>query len=447
MKTAATPFRAFLLVLMAAGVVVAGYFTPRAHTVQLVTVMTVIFACGIHLWRTTPNADVPRMVLAAFVLRLLLLVMWPNLSDDFYRFVWDGRLLAAGEQPFAQLPRALLHTPLATAADLSPELFARLNSPDYFTIYPPVAQFTFWLAAVFSPHSVWGSVLVLRVLQLLAEAGTLYVGLKLLERLQLPRRNVLLYAFNPLVILELTGNLHAEALLIFFLVAALYMLHTGRERTSAVLFGLSIAAKLVPLLLLPLLLRWLGWRRLLRYGCIAGGVVVVLFLPLLAGGFLPHLMSSVDLYFQKFEFNASVYYLVRAVGFAAKGYNIIAWAGPVLVCVPVVALVWFAFRRVVGAPQQVFYRQAALLLLVYYGCATIVHPWYITPLVALAVFAPLRFPLVWSVVAVLSYATYANASFAENYWLTALEYAAVVVAVVFDLRRQRATVLPVASSD
>lgn len=423
-EAAAYRVRNVLLALLATGIAALGYLTPRTETLQLLTLAVVCSALAWWIYRHTREEEVPQLLGAAFVLRLLLLFMWPNLSDDFYRFVWDGRLLAAGEQPFALLPRDVLRTAAGNAAGLTDALFAQLNSPDYFTVYPPVAQASFWLSAKLSPHSVYGSVLVLRILQLIAEAGTLWLLPRVLQRMQMPSRSALLYALNPLVILELTGNLHAEALVVFFCVAAMYFL-SNRFYLSAVLFGLGIAAKLLPLLLLPLLWRLLGTRRTLVYALVAGGVAAVCFLPLLAGGFVPHLLSSIDLYFRKFEFNASIYYLVREAGFAAKGYNIIAVAGPVLMLLSLLGIAALALRKAQGDVVAVFARRAALALFMYYACAAIVHPWYVVPVLMWCVLGRWWFGVVWSAMVWGSYAAYGGDGVGENFWVVFVEYAVV----------------------
>lgn len=435
-EAAAYGVRNVLLALLATGIAALGYLTPRTETLQLLTLAFACSALGWWIYRHTREEEVPQLLGAAFVLRLLLLFMWPNLSDDFYRFVWDGRLLAAGHEPFALLPRDVLHTAAGEAAGLTDALFAKLNSPDYFTVYPPVAQASFWLAARLSPQSVYGSVLVLRILQLLAEAGTLWLLPRVLRRMNMPARSALLYALNPLVILELTGNLHAEALVVFFCLAAMYFL-SNRFYFSAMLFGLGIAAKLLPLLLLPLLWRLLGTRRMLVYSVVAVGVAAVCFLPLLAGGFVPHLLSSIDLYFRKFEFNASLYYLVREAGFVAKGYNIIGVAGPALLLLSLLGIAVLALRKAQGDVTAVFARRAALALFVYYACAAIVHPWYVVPVLLWCVMGRWRFGLVWSVMVWVSYSAYGVDGFAEHFWLLFLEYVVVLGVLVGELYAAR----------
>ena len=104
----------------------------------------------------------------------LFLFSIPNLSDDFYRFIWDGRLLASGNHPFAQLPVYYIDNNISIQG-IDEELFKSLNSPEYFTIYPALSQYVFWLAASLAPHSVYGSVLVIKMVIFAAEIGSLFL--------------------------------------------------------------------------------------------------------------------------------------------------------------------------------------------------------------------------------------------------------------------------------
>ena len=139
--------------------------------------------------------------------RLIALFALPEMSDDYFRFVWDGRILAAGENPFALLPSAYLAQPeQMVRLGLDEALFSRLNSPEYFTIYPPVLQAIFWLGAWLSPDSIYGHVLVMKSVVFLAETGSLLLLLRLLKAWQKPLHWLGWYAWNPLVIVELTGK-------------------------------------------------------------------------------------------------------------------------------------------------------------------------------------------------------------------------------------------------
>ena len=111
------------------------------------------------------------------VLRVLLLFTLPVLSDDFYRFIWDGRLLMNGQNPFEHLPADYLNQGLE---GIDSNLYNQLNSPDYFTIYPPVNQFVFWVAASVSGDNLLLAVNLMRAPILLADIG-IYILLKKVE--------------------------------------------------------------------------------------------------------------------------------------------------------------------------------------------------------------------------------------------------------------------------
>ena len=304
-----------------------------------------------------------------------------------------------------------------------------LNSPHYYSVYPPVCQALFGAAAWLQPSSARGFVVWLRVVLLLAEAGSTALLLALLRRLGQPPARALWYLLNPLVIVELTGNIHFEALLICLWLLAIWLLGRGRGAWSAGVLGLAVGTKLLPVLMLPLLVRRLGWRRAVGYGAVAGATVAALFAPFVSVALVRNLGRSLELYFHSFEFNASVYYLLRAVGYYFKGYNIIATLGPALAATAAAAGLLLAYfeRRPTLATLP---RALLLFLTAYYLLATTVHPWYLTPLVALSVLTSYRYALVWSGLAVLSYAAYQTSAYIENLWLVGLEYGVVGVFLI-----------------
>ena len=164
-----------------------------------------------------------------------------------------------------------------------------------------------------------------------------------------------------------------------------------------------------------------GILNFLSFGAIIIGINMLLFLPFLSSDLLDKYLSSVGLWFQKFEFNASLYYIARALGTLFRGYNEIAIIGKTTPVIVVIFLLIITLFRKNKSPQQLI---TALLIGIsfYYFTTTTMHPWYLTTLVILSVFTNYRFPIVWSVVIVLSYQAYANIPWKENLWLIALEY-------------------------
>ena len=379
---------------------------------------------------------------AALAFRLLWLPAQPALSDDVYRFRWDGLLVAHGVSPFQYRPDELIadgaRTALpdaATRTRVLPELqqlYRQLNSPHYYSVYPPVCQAIFGAAARLFPTSEQGFVTSLRVAVLLAEGGTAWLLLALLPALGWPAERALRYLLHPLVVVELTGNLHFEALSICFVLLAIWLLHRQQWVRSAGALGLGVAAKLLPLLALPLLVRRLGWRRFASYVALMGGTLLILFTPFISVALVVNISRSLNLYFRSFEFNASFYYLLRAVGYHLTTYNEIARIGPALALTAALLGLGLAWRE--RRPALATLPGALLLLLTgYYALATTVHPWYITPLVALAPFTRFRYPLVWGGAAVLSYAAYRTSAYTENLWLVGLEYGLVYAVLAWEL--------------
>ncbi|PTX21310.1 uncharacterized protein DUF2029 [Pontibacter mucosus] len=418
------------LAVSAVAYVVLAYATPRADFTQLLLLYTVAFIAYLQLNRQRLNLR--HCLVAAILFRLIFLFATPALTDDFFRFVWDGRLLAAGINPYLYLPTFLMQPEAPQVPGITQELFAQLNSQNYYSVYPPVAQAVFWLAAQLSPNSILGSVVVMRLILLLAEAGSILLLWRLLRKMALPEKHVLLYALNPLVIIELVGNLHFEALMIFFLLLALYQLFYHRLVWSGFAFGLAIGAKLLPLMFLPFVLRKLGWRQFILYGTVVLITVVAQFAPLVNLQVLQNISQSLDLYFQKFEFNASIYYLLRWLGFRLVGYNAIALIGPLLSLVTLIAILSMASVKKLGSVRRLAgYMGAALT--VYLLLSTTVHPWYLTTLLALTVMSHFRFAITWTGLAILSYATYRTPAYREDLLLVALEYSLVLLWLVVEL--------------
>lgn len=384
---------------------------------------------------------------AALLFRLIFIVGLPILSQDFYRFIWDGRMMLAGWNPYLYLPENLLIEGTAPVAQTR-VLFEGMGSlsAQNYTNYPPLNQLIFALATLLGGKSILGSVIVMRLVIIAADLGVLFFGKKLLENFNLPGNRIFWYILNPLVIVELTGNLHFEGVMVFFLMWSLYLLQKNKWVLSAVLFAASVLLKIIPLLFLPLFFRYflkngdhsknLGLLKLTGYYSIVGFVVIAGFLPFLSAEFINNFASSISLWFQKFEFNASIYYLVRWVGFQVKGYNIIETAGKWLPVVIVLILAGLALFRRNNSLERLI-NTMLLGISVYFFLSTTVHPWYLVTPLFLSVFTRYRFAILWSFMVILSYYTYSNPNFQENLYLVAIEYLVVLGFFSFELIKEK----------
>lgn len=391
-------------------------------------------AFAVYVWVISSQAKIPLWFFLGLALlaRFILLFSFPNFSDDVYRFIWDGRLLVQGLNPFDHLP-AYYMEPGNEVSGLTAALFRELNSPEYFTIYPPVAQGTFALACWLFPNSLAGSALVMKLFLLVCEIGTLWLLPKLLTSFQLPPERSLIYVLNPLIIVEIMGNLHYEGAMIFFLMLGIWWLQQKRIYAAAVAIALSIAAKLLPLLFLPFLIRRLGWPKSFRFFPVLGFSLLLLFLPLLSGVFLENFGNSLDLYFRKFEFNASVYYVLRWLGYLQKGYNQIALIGPLLATGTFIGIMAMAYREKSNNWQSLP-ALALFAISLYLFFTTTVHPWYVAMPLVLCLFTNWRYPVVWSGMILLTYINYSYTEYHENLWIVGLEYSVVFGFLIWEYR-------------
>lgn len=408
-----------------------GYFAQRDHFGSFLLVFGVFFA--LYLWvvfAQKDHADNQRRYLWLGIgLRALLVFSIPHFSDDFYRFLWDGRLTVAGWHPFIHPPDYFMENQIFPTG-ITPELYGLLNSPQYFTVYPPLCQAVFAAAAWIAPDHIGAEVGILKLFLLLCEAGTLY----LLSKARFaPGYAVAAYALNPLLILEITGNCHFEGAMIFFLIAGLVALQKERLRLAAVCWAFATAAKMLPLLFLPVIWRWLGWRKGLIFNLVFGATCLVLFAPLLS--VLPNILQSLDLYFRQFQFNASIYYLLREWGFASQGYDMGEWLGPRLGAATFAGALLIALAWPLRNNRDIVSLAGAMLftLLLYLSLSATVHPWYLCVPMAISTLTRWRFAIVWSGLAALSYSHYANGQFQENFVLIAVEYVVLWGGIVWEI--------------
>ncbi|MDG1394658.1 MAG: glycosyltransferase 87 family protein, partial [Flavobacteriaceae bacterium] len=273
------------------------YDLERFEHAKLLGLYSILFGCY-YLILKHPNTKERHLSYLAIGLRLIFLVAIPNLSQDFYRFIWDGRLLLAGLNPYLFTPSGLVYS----QPDLFPQmklLFEGMGalSAGHFSNYPPIHQLPFVIAAMLAKYSILGSVIVLRLILIGADLGILFFGKRLLKKLQLPTKKIYWFLLNPLVIIELTGNLHFEGLMLFFFLMALYFIHSKKWHLAALTMALSIAVKLVPILSLPLFLNKLGWKKSIRFYVTIGGGFLLLFLPFLSGDFIKNYSTTIGLWF------------------------------------------------------------------------------------------------------------------------------------------------------
>lgn len=245
----------------------------------------------------------------ALLLRIMFLFSPPQLSDDIYRYLWDGSNTLSRINPYATPPSVVTPPP-----DLK-HVHAMINHPDYFTIYPPAAQLVFAGGA-----ALGGSITGLKAFLVLLDLGMCAMLVMLLKQLELPFGRAVLYAWNPLPVLEIAASGHVDGAGLAMLLGSFCLLVWDRQSNSlrrwsfllsGALLGCAGLVKLFPLVLAPILflLVPVGRRRYF-----SAGFVVSLFA--LAQPFLPHLVNitaSLNAYARNWEFAGFAFNTLRTI--------------------------------------------------------------------------------------------------------------------------------------
>ena len=273
------------------------------------------------------------ILIVALLLRLMFLFAPPQLSDDIYRYLWDGSNLIGGTNPYQAPPSALAPLPGQKA------IHSRINHPQYVTIYPPMAQIIFAGGAASG-----GTVTGLKGFLVLIDMGLCAMIILLLKKFEMPVWRAVLYAWNPLPVVEIAGSGHVDSAGMAFVLVALYLLLCDKKTQitsspyrwpalfSGVLMACAGLVKLVPFLFVPLL--WYlvpkGRRRYFISGC--SGMMMLLVVPFLPD--LLNMISSLDTYATHWEFAGFAFNLLRTVtGSGTLARQLLAASFIILCCI------------------------------------------------------------------------------------------------------------------
>ncbi len=410
------------------------YVVEREQTFALIGSFLVASA-GFLVLMNQEKGNFSFLVVVGILFRIIFLLSYPELSQDFYRFIWDGHLLKLGHNPYLSSPDELM----PVLGDLIPnaqKLHAGMGelSARHFSNYPPANQVLFALSAWLGGQSLLASVVVLRVIIMAADVFVLFTLREILRRLSISTHQAFWYFLNPLVIIELTGNLHFEGVMIALFAGSLMLLVKGNTLGAGLLYSLSIGLKLVPLLFLPLFLTYPRFRQTVVFYLVVGAGLTALVLPFSTPESAAHYGETLSLWFSNFRFNAGIFGLANSMAvdyFGARPWEFIEWWGKGGAAATIIFSLFLVLHRRRRSFVQL--TQAMLVLLSFYFLiSSTVHPWYLVFLVFLGVFGRLKYPLVWSVLVVLSYSAYRNPDYKEYDLLIAVEYVLLFATLIYD---------------
>lgn len=329
------------------------------------------------------------ILLFALLFRCFLVPATPAvLSDDMYRYIWDGRVQQHGINPYLYPPAADELVPLRDTV-IYPEI-NRKSSP---TIYPAAAQLCFQLFYAVAGDSVAGFKGLMVVFDLL----TLLILTALLRAHGFALARVIIYAWNPLVIFEIAYSGHLEGITVFFVVAAYYLQARGKDIPAVIPLAIASAMKFYPGLLLAALLNR-GYRH--KGILLFCGILVLLYLPYIEAG--KHLAGFLPtyLYDPGESFNLGLKSLLRVL---SPGLNYSRLSQVFILVLLAVGVVILAVEKQQIRMLWCGYLLAGLLLIL---MPASLQPWYVILIIPFLAFFPNPAWLLFSITVALSYKVY-----------------------------------------
>ena len=220
---------------------------------KVALVQSIFYLIAVWLiWRARASRSILVLtLLLAGVFRLSILFAPPYLSDDIYRYIWDGRVQAAGINPYRYLP-----SDEALKNFRDERIYPKINHRDTAqTIYPPVAEASFFATTRLSESVTW-----MKTTMVLFEALGIWAIGQLLASFGLPRQRILIYAWHPLTVWEFAGSGHLDAMIIGFLALALLARRRHFEVASGVSLASATLVKFFPGVLMPALYKRWNWK-------------------------------------------------------------------------------------------------------------------------------------------------------------------------------------------
>ena len=329
----------------------------------------------------------------AVAFRMFLVVRPPALSDDVYRYQWEGRIERAGINPYTVAPDS---EGLAHFQDSEHPIQTGRSTP---TLYPPLSELTFsWIETIPGYKRAYAAL----------DLASLALLLLLLRAVKQPAHRVVIYAWNPAVIVSFALSGHYDSLALVTLIAAVLLIIKQRPRLSIAFLSLSFLAKFFPVLLLPTFLK----RSKRPYALIFAALVALAYVPFLRAG--TQLFKGLSDYAVGWEGNDSAFRLLMLAGNTKRQAELVA-------VVAILILVAYVLKKRMDPMRAALVLFTAMLLI-----SPNAFPWYFTWIVPFLCFSPAPPLLLLTVTCVLGYAPVIAYSAGQPYihspLMTALEY-------------------------
>jgi len=348
----------------------------------------------------------------SIVFHIIGIIAAPQFEDDFFRYLWDGYIFFESGNPYQYAPSAYFTD--TSIPDIYQNLLNQINYPDIKTIYAPLLQYSFWLSHGLFPADILG----LKIIYSLCNLAIIFMLIKLTKA-----RNILLYAWNPLIIKEVAFTAHPDILGIVFLIAVIYFF-TTQPKTAAIFLGLSVCCKpFAWIIAIYILFRF----KLTQF------IVFFLTIALMYSPFIMAGNESAGLFSfgNHWEFNAAIYSLFT---YAIPNHYAKILCG--MLFIGVMVAYFMQFRKTTVANIRGDLLIGSLLLL-----SPVINPWYLLWVLPFAAMLNYITPWVISFALLFSYFSGINLysehlqAYQLAIWVKPMEFTLLVCAMAYDIRK------------
>jgi hypothetical protein len=395
----------------------------------------IYLAACVIVWRARSSRSTLLLVVVfAALFRLSILFAPPLLSDDVYRYVWDGRVQATGTNPFRYIPA---DEKLQGLRDT--EIYPKINRRDYApTMYPPGAEVVFLLTTRISESVTW-----MKATMVGFEAVTVWALIALLGSFGLARQRILAYCWHPLIVWEFAGSGHVDAIALAFVALALLARRRKLDGVTGLLLGCATLAKLFPAILFPALYRRWNWKMPVVFLA----TTLVAYVPYIGVGaervfgYLPGYMAEEGM------MSGDRYFILALARRLSGGVRVPQAAFFALALCVLIAFTIASLRKV-GQSDGTFIHRAFGLAAAFTVLLSPRYPWYFAWLVPLLCFVPALPGFYLTVVSFTLYGLWLNGGAGSLFRIDSALYlpAAVIAAggwLFATVRRRRVERLPV----
>jgi hypothetical protein len=328
------------------------------------------------------------------------------MSDDIFRYIWDGKVQHSGYNPFEFSPNA------PEGVSFREKWWTSINNPHVSSPYPPFSQVIFWLITL-PDLKITGYIFEFRLLVIFIDICLVITLNRIIEHLHLLKRRLIIYAWSPLTIFELAGNGHNDGIASFFMILSIYWTITTKNKSKnvfgAIFLALAMLTKTFPVFAFPFLIRHWRIKEIMAFL----GTLIVFSLGYTTNKIIFPLIPQGQVHFVKyFRFNGSIYRILDSI---SDGYTIndiefviILSVVMVLVLLAINAYTYWLTNSPLAYSEESLVERIGFALLVLLLFSADVHPWYLLWILPLMVIKPQESVIIWSLTIFFTYEVYQN---------------------------------------